>query len=118
MSTTTTPKINFTFSLDEINIILTGLGELAAKASSGLILEIKKEVEPKIKKDGDKIDPKQELELSFTVDEANVILAGLGELPARVSTQLIVKIQEVAKTQIGESTPVDVEVKASTKAKK
>lgn len=42
------------------------------------------------------------MELNFTVtlEEANVIMAGLGELPAKVSATLITKLQQQAAPQI------------------
>lgn len=42
------------------------------------------------------------MELNFTVsvDEANIIMAGLGELPAKVSTALITKLQQQAAPQL------------------
>ena len=43
--------------------------------------------------------------LTFTTEELNVILAGLGELPAKVSIDIIKKIQSVAQT----TTPEDLE---------
>jgi len=41
--------LNFTFSVDETNIILEGLGELAAKKSLGIIAKIKGEAEKQMK---------------------------------------------------------------------
>lgn len=38
--------------------------------------------------------------LEVTVDEANVILAGLGELPAKVTIGLITKLQQQAAGQL------------------
>lgn len=46
------------------------------------------------------------IDFSFEVDEVNVILAGLGELPAKVSMAVIQKIhQQVAES----SEPASVE---------
>lgn len=44
------------------------------------------------------------MELTFTVtlDEANVLLAGLGELPAKMSSNLINKLQVQAAPQLKE----------------
>lgn len=42
-------NLNFTFSVDEANVILEGLGELAAKKSMGLIAKIKSEAETQMK---------------------------------------------------------------------
>jgi len=39
------------------------------------------------------------LTFNFTVSEANTILGALGELPAKVSMGLIVKIQQEATSQ-------------------
>tara|TARA_B100000927_G_C16372857_1_gene432236 strand:+ start:92 stop:250 length:159 start_codon:yes stop_codon:yes gene_type:complete len=39
------------------------------------------------------------LKFYLTVDEANVILAGLGELPAKLSIELISKIKSQAEKQ-------------------
>ena len=39
------------------------------------------------------------LTFNFTVQEANVVLGALGELPAKVSMGLIVKIQQEAAAQ-------------------
>ena len=38
--------------------------------------------------------------LELTLDEINIILAGLGELPAKQSINLIIKIQQQAQAQI------------------
>ncbi len=42
--------------------------------------------------------------LTFTTEELNVIMAGLGELPAKVSIDVIKKIQGVVQT----TTPEDL----------
>tara|TARA_R100000329_G_scaffold47474_1_gene44199 strand:- start:406 stop:576 length:171 start_codon:yes stop_codon:yes gene_type:complete len=36
--------------------------------------------------------------LTFTTEELNIIMAGLGELPAKVSIDVIKKIQGIAQT--------------------
>ena len=41
-----------------------------------------------------------ELNFTLTLEEANVIMAGLGELPAKVSANLITKLQQQAAPQI------------------
>jgi hypothetical protein len=43
--------------------------------------------------------------LTFTTDELNVIMAGLGELPAKSSINVIQKIHGVVQT----TTPVDLD---------
>ena len=43
--------------------------------------------------------------LSFSTEELNIILAGLGELPAKVSIDVIKKIQSIAQT----TTPKELE---------
>lgn len=40
------------------------------------------------------------LKFELTADEANLVLAGLSELPAKVSLALINKIQQQAQVQI------------------
>ena len=42
----------------------------------------------------------QTLNLSFTVNEVNIILSALGEMPAKASMPLIQKIQQQAGPQI------------------
>ena len=42
----------------------------------------------------------KELTFTFSVEEANAILAGLQELPARVSNPLTAKIQQQANAQL------------------
>ena len=41
-----------------------------------------------------------ELTFNVTLDEANIILAGLGELPTKVSAGLVTKLQQQAGPQI------------------
>lgn len=43
--------------------------------------------------------------LTFTTDELNVIMAGLGELPAKSSINVIQKIQSIVQT----TTPKDLD---------
>ena len=43
-----------------------------------------------------------ELTFNVTLDEANIILAGLGELPTKVSAGLVTKLQQQAAPQIKE----------------
>ena len=42
----------------------------------------------------------QKVNLGFTVDELNVVLAGLGELPAKASLALIDRIRAEATQQL------------------
>lgn len=42
------------------------------------------------------------IELEFTIEEVNLILHGLQELPAKYSFQLLLKIQAEAQKQIDE----------------
>jgi hypothetical protein len=47
-----------------------------------------------------------ELTFKLTIEDANLILAGLQELPAKVSNPLTVKIQQQAREQLPDtSTP-------------
>ena len=53
------------------------------------------------------------MNLELTIEEANLVLAGLLELPAKMSMQLIQKIHQQAQEQqadIEESEEVEVEV--------
>lgn len=43
--------------------------------------------------------------LTFTTDELNTIMAGLGELPAKTSINVIQKIHSIVQT----TTPVDLD---------
>ena len=45
------------------------------------------------------IQEKKVFKLELHVDELNIILAGLGELPAKASMGVIYKLQEVARQQ-------------------
>jgi hypothetical protein len=49
----------------------------------------------------------KELTFTFTVDEANAILAGLQELPAKVCNPLSAKIQQQASGQLESETKAD-----------
>lgn len=40
------------------------------------------------------------LNFTFTIEEANVILAGLQELPAKIANPLTQKLQEQAREQL------------------
>jgi hypothetical protein len=44
-----------------------------------------------------------EFELKLTEQEVNIVLAGLGELPAKHSIELIAKIKQSCESQIKES---------------
>lgn len=50
--------------------------------------------------------------LEFTVDELNVVLAGLGELPAKASIAMIDKIRRVASEQLQAQPTVPVDAPA------
>ena len=43
---------------------------------------------------------KETLSFTFTLEEANIILGGLSELPAKVSMRIIEKVQDQAKQQL------------------
>ena len=49
----------------------------------------------------------QKVTLDFTVDELNVVLAGLGELPAKASLALIDRIRTQATEQLRAAAPAD-----------
>jgi hypothetical protein len=49
----------------------------------------------------------QKVTLDFTVDELNVVLAGLGELPAKASLALIDRIRAQATEQLRAAAPAD-----------
>jgi len=55
------------------------------------------------------------MELTFTVtlEEANVLIAGLGELPAKVSSNLIIKLQQQAAPQLQQEADVAESVEAA-----
>ena len=54
-----------------------------------------KQAQQKVQSEGEQI-----LNLSLTLNETNVIMTGLGELPAKVSIEIINKIQMQAKPQL------------------
>lgn len=95
-------NLKFTFNLDELNLILAGLGELKARSSLDIITKIQDEAKAQIKPidGGDKIDPKQELKLEFSIDQVNLLLEGLRELPAKMSMEMIKKFVAEAESQI------------------
>ena len=50
----------------------------------------------------------EHINLDLTLEEVNIILNGLGELPAKVSMPVIQKLQEQAQPQVTpEPTPVE-----------
>ncbi len=51
----------------------------------------------------------KELDLTLTLDDINLILTGLGELPAKLSISLIDKIRSQASRQLAESTEIKSE---------
>ena len=51
----------------------------------------------------------QKVTLDFTIDELNVVLAGLGELPAKASLALIDRIRTQAPEQLRAAAPADGE---------
>ena len=91
-------NLNLTLSLDKINLILAGLGELPAEISQIHILKIQKEAQSQI----DSSEGEKDLEFAFSLDEVNAFLQGLGKLPAKMSMALIIEIQESAKKQLGD----------------
>jgi hypothetical protein len=50
------------------------------------------------------------LKFELTVEETNMILAGLQELPAKICNPLTEKLRQQAQPQLETSTPVEVEV--------
>lgn len=48
------------------------------------------------------------LSFTFTVEQVNVLLAGLGELPAKVSLDLIAKIRQEGKSQMQTIAPTPI----------
>jgi hypothetical protein len=48
------------------------------------------------------ISKSTELTFKVTIEEANLVLAGLQELPAKVSNPLTIKIQQQAREQLPE----------------
>jgi hypothetical protein len=53
------------------------------------------------------IDPKKTITLSVSVDEANLLIAGLGKLPLEATVQLWLKIREQAAQQLQPAAPGD-----------
>lgn len=103
-------NLNFTFTIDKLNIILAGLGEVAAKRSAAVITKIQDEAKSQIEPVDNQVDPKQELKFELTLEETNLLLEGLGELPARVSMQLIEEIKTDAQSQLKSQTAKSPEV--------
>ena len=103
-------NLNFTFTIDKLNIILAGLGEVAAKRSAAVITKIQDEAKSQIEPVDNQVDPKQELKFELTLEETNLLLEGLGELPARVSMQLIEEIKTDAQSQLKSQTAKSSEV--------
>ncbi len=103
-------NLNFTFTIDKLNIILAGLGEVAAKRSATVITKIQDEAKSQIEPVDNQVDPKQELKFELTLEETNLLLEGLGELPARVSMQLIEEIKTDAQSQLKSQTAKSSEV--------
>jgi hypothetical protein len=48
------------------------------------------------------IDPKDTLNLTVSVEETNLLIAGLGKLPLEASAQLWMKIREQAAQQLAQ----------------
>ncbi len=55
-------------------------------------------------------DNAKKVTLELTLDEVNVVLAGLGELPAKTSLSVIDKIRSQAVSQLQPAAPVEGEV--------
>jgi hypothetical protein len=51
--------------------------------------------------------------INFTIDELNMVLGALGELPAKASMSLIMNIQQQAQQQGQQAEPVVEEVEES-----
>lgn len=47
------------------------------------------------------------MQLNLTLEQINLVLTGLGELPARVSMELITNIQQQAQVQLKEQQEID-----------
>lgn len=95
--------LKLTFTIDKLNIILAGLGELPAKISQSVILKIQDEAKKQIKPVENQVDPKQEISFELVLEEVNLILGGLGELPAKISMSLIQEVRSIAQKQVDES---------------
>jgi hypothetical protein len=50
----------------------------------------------------DSIDPKTSITLTVSVQEANVLIAGLGKLPLEVAAELWIKVREQAGQQLAQ----------------
>jgi len=59
-------------------------------------------VQPVLAQLNNMISNSTELTLKITIEEANLVLAGLQELPAKVSNPLTMKIQQQAREQLPE----------------
>ena len=59
-------------------------------------------VQPEVVLLNNMISNNTELTLKITIEEANLVLAGLQELPAKVSNPLTMKIQQQAREQLPE----------------
>jgi hypothetical protein len=60
-------------------------------------------VQPALAQLNNMISNSTELTFTFTIEEANIILAGLQEMPAKVANPLTVKLQTQAKEQLPET---------------
>jgi len=59
-------------------------------------------VQPVLAQLNNMISNSTELTIKITIEEANLVLAGLQELPAKVSNPLTMKIQQQAREQLPE----------------
>ena len=59
-------------------------------------------VQPVLAQLNNMISNSTELTLKITIEEANLVLAGLQELPAKVCNPLTMKIQQQAREQLPE----------------
>lgn len=58
--------------------------------------------------------PLQTVKLELTLDEANIVLAGLGELPAKASLGVIDKVRSQAVSQLQAAAAVAAEAAQET----
>lgn len=58
--------------------------------------------------------PVQTVKLELTLDEANIVLAGLGELPAKASLGVIDKVRSQAVSQLQAAAAVAAEAAQET----
>jgi len=58
------------------------------------------------------LQDKQLFEINFNIDELNMVLGALGELPAKASMGLIMNIQQQAQQQGQQPQPVEESVEA------